>query len=580
MHRLIGRLEHLLRIDAERPAESLMRIRAVYAIGAAFVATQILNMIVMAFSYGRWTYDHTITLFAVSVVVAMIACIRFYKNVSFYAVGYASLSLVGVLCSALPENTGINSALVPFIALGPVLAGFMAGKRAALSFFAAGVAALGFLYWVSISSAPTTIYGDYTRETNRFAQGFFALSLSTVISIFIAERIYMLLSELRETADRAIRAEAAKTRFLATMSHELRTPLNGVIGLTEALRRGALPDAERRLAETIGRSNEALLRILNDLLDMSKIEAGKLAIEPHRVCPQRVIAEAADAWRPCLRAKGLSLTLSAGGDAPDRVMMDDLRVAQILQNLLSNAHKFTDAGEVRLSLDATRLDDGRWRLDYRVADSGRGIDDGMIESIFDRFDQGAAGTARRYGGTGLGLPICRELAILMGGSVGVEKTGADGTTFLFTVTVDAVDDAAGETDDFDGGETYSHLRVLVADDNEVNRMVMGELLKGFGVTADFACDGPSCVNAAAAGFDLIFVDKEMPELDGFETARAIRSGVGASRMATIIAVTADGADRDLPAMLSAGIEDRILKPVSGQALADALRRAQAARAAA
>lgn len=582
MPRLIDRFEQLLRIDRSQPAESLMRIRAVYAVGGLLITTQVINLVILELNYGRWVYDQTILLITCVIVAGLIAFVRRYKNTRFYAAAYSALVIVGTIGSAVPEATGINTAMLPFIVLGPAMCGFMAGRGAAIGFFAASLILLGFLYWVSLSSEPMMISGDYTSETNRFAQGVFALTVSTLVSVLISERIYLLVVELRETAERARRAEAAKAEFLATIGHEIRTPLNGVLGLAQAIRNSAATEREGRLAESISRSGDSLLRILNDLLDLSKLEAGKLRIEPRAVSPQSVADETVRAWSATAATKGVALSCDIDSVVPESVMLDDLRVSQILQNLVSNAVKFTDHGEVRLKLRATALENGRWRLEYRVVDSGVGIDDSMIERIFDRFDQGAAGTARRYGGTGLGLPICRELAQLLGGSIGVETTGAGGSTFLLVVTVDAVALAAapGETAEPDAA-SFPHLRVLVAEDDEVSRMVMDEFLKTFGVAATFVADGQVCIEAASAErFDVIFVDMDMPKVAGDAAACAIRKGGGASAGAAIIAVTGDADEGACRRLMLDGIDDRIVKPVTPAALREMLRRADAGRIAA
>jgi signal transduction histidine kinase/CheY-like chemotaxis protein len=572
MQSLVDRIERALRIDAAASAESLMRIRAAWAIGATFAATQFSNLFVLWANYHRWTYDHTITVICITIVVGLVALIRWRKNPALHAAAYSALMLAGILGSALPDRTGVNSALVPFIALGPVMCGFMAGRTGAIAFFIAGAAMLVFLYYESLSHAPLMASGDFSRETNRFAQGFFALSLSTVISVLVSARSYLFLSELSDAADRARKAEAAKSAFLATISHELRTPLNGVIGLADTLARAGIPDTEQSLARTIGRSGEGMLRILNDLLDLSKIEAGKFAIDPHPVSPLELVRQVVDTWRETAHAKGLSISGGGDGEIPETVLADGLRVSQILQNFVSNAAKFTDAGEITVTVSATLQNDGRYLLAFRVKDTGRGVPDHLLERIFERFEQGGAGIARRYGGTGLGLPICRDLAALMGGSVGVERTGPDGTTFLLALTV-GVPRPLQRDPSFSADET-SNLRVLVADDNEVNRLVLHEYLRGLGVGADFVADGAAGVAlAASARYDLILLDKEMPVFTGLEAARAIRDGGGPSMGAVIVLVTGDAGDADhCDRILSAGIDERIVKPVSRDAIEALLRR--------
>lgn len=577
---LVQRFEAALRIDAENPPESLMRIRAVYVVGVTLIATQLLNMVIVRFNYGHWVDDHIILAVLCAIVVGLLVIIRYYKNTTFYAFAFAVLVIGGTLASAVPDGGGINSAMIPFLAIGPAMCGFMAGKRAAVGTFLAAAVLLGFLYWISLSNAPLMASGDFTRETNRAAQGFFALCLSTLISISISERIYYLVAELRQAADRAQKAESAKSEFLATVSHELRTPLTGVIGLSETLCRDAGDERARRLAATITASSHSMLRILNDLLDLSKLEAAKLDIVPQQVAPRGVVLHVAEAWRESSIAKGVTIVERVANGVPELVSMDDLRVSQILHNLVSNAVKFSRPGLVVLSLESVRLDGGGHHLLFRVSDNGPGVPDDMVEKIFERFEQGRPETARSHGGTGLGLAICRRLAELMGGSIGIEKNGSKGATFLFILPVDEVPVAAPEQfapiDAFD----LSRLAVLVADDNEVNRVVLNEFLSSFGVNADFVSNGAECVaSARVRPFDLILLDKEMPDLDGVAAARIIRHS-GASMASVIIALTADDREEIRTEFLQAGADDFVMKPLNRPAIGELLQRVAARRVAA
>jgi signal transduction histidine kinase/CheY-like chemotaxis protein len=555
------------------PIETRMRLRAAWAVGLMFIATQLLNMLVMFASYGRWTYDHSIAVVAISIVAGLVFCLRYFRNPNFYAVTYSALLYLGVVASALPDRTGVNSALVPFVGLCPVICALMAGRGAAVIGFLGGGALLSLLLWISLSSPPTTVAGDYVREVNRYAQSFFALSLSTMIAVFVCDRAYALLSELRLAAERASRAEAARAEFLATMSHELRTPLNGVIGLAEALRRRDLAAPEKHLADTIAQSGGSLLRILNDVLDLSKIDAGKLSIELRAASPQRLVRDVVEAWRESAAAKGLSISVKIEDASIPELLLDDLRVSQILQNLASNAVKFTTRGSILFSLSATRIGAEEFALAFRVSDTGRGIEACHVARIFERYDQGAEGVARKFGGTGLGLPISRRLAGLMGGEISVERTGPSGTTFLFTMPARVAATPATQGAIEPAAPADTRLRVLVAEDNEVSRLVMSELLNSLGVVADYAEDGAACVaKAASLAYDLILLDWELPLISGDEAARTVRRE-GLSSGAVIIAVTGAASEQDFAEMLAAGVDDRIVKPVTRSALADGVRRA-------
>ena len=568
MKRWVEACERYLRIDSDERPELVMRMRAVWMIGAMVVFTQILNMAMMRVMYGHFTYDHFVSGAAVVTVIATIQCVRWYKNEYFYAGFYSLLLILSVFGTALPDNAGINSAVVPFLALGPVMIGFIAGRRASLVICGAAMVTLCILYYVSLSHPPIVAPYDYTRETNRFFQCLFAVFTSTGIAVLITESLYATLSDLRENAQRATRAEAAKSEFLATMSHELRTPLNGVIGLTDALLSGALPEHEKRLTETIRQSGESLLLILNDLLDLSKIEAGKLKIEARPADLRDIIRFVVDNWRETAAAKGIAISANVTGDIPPNVMVDDLRLRQILQNLMSNAVKFTDEGHVILHLHGIARGGQRYALEFRVTDTGKGVPQNEVTRIFEQFEQGERGTTRKYGGTGLGLPICRMLAELMGGAIGVERTGPAGSTFLLSLKVNAADEGSDGLDDiYDAAADLRGMRVLIADDNEVNRMVAFEFLKAWGVAADLAHDGPSCLECIKARkYDLVLMDKHMPGMSGMETARAIRMIDGQNSNVPIIAVTADAMPGERETMIAAGMNDFVTKPLRADSL--------------
>ena len=583
MKRWVSAYERFLRISEDERPELVMRMRAVWIIGLMVVATQLLNMAVMAVNYGRWTYDHTITAIAVSLVLVIVHAVRWYKNPIFYAAFYSVLMFASTLGSALPDHTGINSAVLPFIAIGPVLTGFMAGWRAAVMFLGAALVMLCYLFWITLTHESMIAPFDYTRETNRFFQTAFVLAVSTGISVMITERVYALIAEQRENAERARRAEAVKSDFLATISHELRTPLNGVIGLTDALLGGALPDRERQLTENIRKSGESLLFILNDLLDLSKIEAGKLSVDPRPADLRDIVRFVADIWRESAATKGLAVLTHVTGDIPHTALVDDLRLRQILQNLMSNGVKFTEFGHIHLHLHGTALGEGRYRLEFRVADTGRGVSADQRARIFDPFEQGERGTTRQFGGTGLGLPICRRLAELMGGSIDLELTGAQGSTFLVTLPVEAAipgcDDLDGDV--YDAAGDLRGVRVLVAEDNEINRLVVSEFLKSWGVIADFAHDGPACLEMLAARpYALVLMDKHMPGMSGMDAARAIRHIGGPLASIPIVAVTADAMPGEREAMIAAGMNDYITKPLRAEALKAVILKALKTRAAA
>lgn len=560
-----------------------MRMRAIWVVGWVLMVTQLTNIVVMTITYGGWTYDHAITVSVAVLVVVTIHCVRWYKNQLVYATFYSALIFLAVLGSAVPEGTGINTALLPFLALGPVINGFIAGRRAAWIFAGVGAVYFTVLLYISLNNPPQTITGTYVREINRYCQAMFALSMSTVMSVMLSERVYSALADMRQITDRAVRAEAAKSEFLATMSHELRTPLNGVIGLTDALAAGQLPEHEKQLTRTIRQSGESLLQILNDLLDLSKIEAGKLSIEPRSFDLSELLASVTDVWRAAASAKGLTISHRIKGRLPSSVIGDDLRLRQILQNLVSNGIKFTAEGGVSICAEVSCEEDEWCDVALRVTDTGKGIPEDLVSTVFEPFEQGERGTTRTYGGTGLGLPICRMLAELMGGTIDVEKSSSRGTTFVLKLRLKV---AKSELASLNLGPDHQDpslegLRVLIAEDNEVNRLVLNEFLKPYAGKLVFAEDGPTCLRLAeSTEFDVILMDKHMPGMNGSDVTRAIRALQGSVRSIPIIAVTADAMTGEREALMAAGMDDFLAKPVRADELKKALTRTLSRKAAA
>ena len=386
--------------------------------------------------------------------------------------------------------------------------------------------------------------------------------------------------ELLVERDRAEAASRAKSAFLANMSHEIRTPLNAIIGLTHLLRREA---GSERQADRLGKVADAaghLLAVLNDILDLSKIEAGRLELEAVDFSLAALLQRVRGLVAERAAAKGLALTVDAGS-APDALRGDPTRLAQALLNLLTNAVKFTERGEVSLTVAALPADDGRLRLRFAVRDTGIGIAPDVQRELFSAFTQGDTTTTRRFGGTGLGLAITRRLAQAMGGEVGLDSTPGAGSTFWFTARFDAGHGAAPA-----GGPAHAEAalqrrgpaRVLLVEDNPVNQDVARELLATAGMHVDVADDGEQALAAARrGGHDLILMDVQMPGIDGLEVTRRLRAG---GLRTPIVAMTANAFAEDRAACLAAGMNDHLAKPVDPQALYALLLQWLPARAAA
>jgi signal transduction histidine kinase/ActR/RegA family two-component response regulator len=380
------------------------------------------------------------------------------------------------------------------------------------------------------------------------------------------------LAQEREAA--AEEANRAKSTFLATMSHEIRTPLNGVLGMAQALAADDLSPAQRERVAVIRASGEALLAILNDVLDLAKIEAGKLELEETEFDLGEVARGAHSAFTALANKKGLSFALAIEEGAKGVYLGDPTRLRQILYNLISNALKFTEAGEIRVS--ASRRD-GALRL--CVSDTGMGIPPERLSGLFTKFVQVDASTTRRFGGTGLGLAICRQLAELMGGDIEAESELGRGSRFIVTLRLPRVGEARAATNapiaaaQSDEAAPALALRVLAAEDNSVNQLVLKTLLHQIGVEPVVVDDGVQALEAwETSHWDVILMDVQMPRMDGLAATRAIREREAAEgRPRTpIIALTANAMAHQIAEYTAAGMDSHVAKPIDARKLFAAL----------
>lgn len=435
---------------------------------------------------------------------------------------------------------------------------------------------------IAYRSERVTAPGEYIwLEANcglvRNAEGAPMEIIASIRNISARKALEEALRVARNRAEAAVRTRSA---FLANMSHEIRTPMNGVIGFTEILLAGDLSDEQRRQVELIADSGRAMLRLLNDILDMSKIEAGQMTLASEAVDVRHVISGVTRMLQPAAQAKNIEVAMSFTDDLPNYIRTDPLRLRQILLNLTSNAIKFTERGHVRLSVSVSPGDTGPLMI-IAVEDSGIGMAADRLEAIFKPFTQAEDDTAHRFGGTGLGLSISQELARLMGGHIKVVSTEGEGTTFTLSLPLEVAQQTEPhvmEPMSMVERKPLPDIRLLVAEDNEINQQLIRDMAAKSGVEVEIANDGESAIQMVRQSarlkqpFAMILMDLRMPGMGGLEATRQLREiGYSADEL-PIIALTANAFQDDIKACIEAGMQGHLAKPLRLSEFKEAIHR--------
>jgi signal transduction histidine kinase/ActR/RegA family two-component response regulator len=497
--------------------------------------------------------------------------------------------IIGTFCAVSVGGIltyGLGTGIIMFFVSGAVFAGCMFGRRVAS--ILTGVQAFALFVFIGAFRygllSPRIGPDLYQLDVPSWIAIVFALTIAALVPIVAISAITHALDLERQRADAALEVRA---QFLARMSHELRTPMTGIIGMADLLTVTRIDQQQRGMISRLTQSARSLLALLNDLLDFSKIDSGRLEIESVSFSISRVIADACELFEAAAAQKGLAFTVDMPAALQDRVVGDGYRLNQILTNLINNAVKFTEQGRITVRVAQVRRDERTVELTVSVADTGIGISAQQLGELFQPFMQVDVSTSRRYGGSGLGLVISRSLAQAMGGDIQVSSESGAGSTFMLRVplVIDASpamnDDALISLQAPPKSRPAPPLHILVAEDDATNRLLIVTMLEHLGHTVTAAEDGKAAVKAAAAGaYDAVIMDMRMPVMDGFDAVRSIRlmEAVAPNRARVpIIALTADLLPEHTAMFLEVGADVVVAKPVDWPAFKAQLDQIAAAR---
>ncbi|MBR9826151.1 MAG: response regulator [Alphaproteobacteria bacterium] len=495
----------------------------------------------------------------------------------FFALGFAALrglyyrsiahafiisaQLLAFLASL--SNGGITGYVTPFLIIAPLAAGFFLSVPAALTYGLSTIGLLSGLFLLDGSGIITPT--PYSEQAERLAS-FILLSTTTLLGLICVIGFASVTSRM---LDEARKAERAKAAFLANMSHEIRTPMNGILGLLDLARASQERHMPADHVEIVHGSATALIAVLDDILDISKLEQGDLKITPEPTDLRRLCEDVIRLFSARLTGGDVAMHFEYDQELGTGYVVDPLRLRQVLWNLVGNAIKFTETGHVTLRVlpDRERQDG----LRFEVEDTGCGLSLEAQERIFSRFSQADETTTRRFGGTGLGLAISKELTSLMGGELGVQSEQGAGSTFWFTISAAPAELNRSASMQTQGDTSEAGLTILVVDDQAVNRTVAAALLGHLGHNTRLATGGIEALGLCETEvFDLILMDIHMPDIDGCQATQLLRSGQSPNADTPVVALTASALEAERQRYFEAGMDDCLGKPVQLSALKDVI----------
>ena len=474
-------------------------------------------------------------------------------------------------------NIGFAAPILSIIAISPVVASLLLGLRGGIIIYFGAFICLFAVFWIDISQLlPIGELPKNEYYRIRIIAMPLILTTSFLISLVYEKSRKNNEALLKKARDEALEASKSKSLFLANISHEIRTPMNGVLGGADLLLDSQLDSSQRNIINTIIKSGESMMHILNDILDFSKIDAGRLDIDHHSFEIDEMLRSVFELYRPKAIEKGLNFELEIDESVPTHVISDSIRIRQIISNLVNNGIKFTTKGHVIVRSKLISHQSDLLQVRFEVEDTGIGIQEEVISSLFKEFFQADLSTTRQFGGTGLGLAISQRLAKLMKSEIKVESTVGKGSLFyldlkLQTGTLEKEQNNSNDSIEVKK-DTLGHLNVLLVEDNIINRELALSFLEKFGIACDTASNGQEALNLLQQNnYHVILMDCQMPIMDGYEATKAIRS-LPLNKQPFIIAMTANAMIGDKEKCLAVGMDDYVSKPISKDKLYKAISR--------